>query len=248
MKVIVAGFSKTGTKSMVAVCNELGYKTYDFIENFYYLGKDWNRLMSSGGTVEDFKRMYKDVDATVDAPSFHFWEEIHQAFPDAKIILTIRDEDSWYLSLKKQMENLDRNIMLKILFSLTPIGFRMYSFFKNLNRVVYGHNSSRPRMNLSVSNEMLLRQIYKKHNAYVLKAAPKDKLLVYNVKEGWEPICKFLGKPIPNKPFPHKNKSASLYDEMMAENPIAKQGFVQLSYTLLVFAVIAALCFSFYRR
>nr|XP_002132185.1 uncharacterized protein LOC100187240 [Ciona intestinalis] len=243
MKVIVAGFSKTGTKSMLAACRELGYNTYDFMENFWYLGNDWNKIMTSGGTTEDFKRMYEDVDACIDAPTFCYWEEIHQAFPDAKIILTLRDEESWYKSFAKQMETLDRNIVLKIMFIFTPIGYRMFNFFKNLNRVAYSTYTSRPRMNMNVSNEMLLKQLYRKHNAHVLMNAPKEKLLVYNVKQGWKPLCKFLGKPVPKSPFPHKNKNASLYDEMMAENPIARRGFTELTLTTLGFAIFVSLLY-----
>lgn len=85
MKVIVAGMSKTGTKTMNAALSKLGYKVYDFIENAYYLGDDWAKIFNQGWTTEDFKRMYDDVDAVVDVPAFYFWEEIHKAFPDAKV-------------------------------------------------------------------------------------------------------------------------------------------------------------------
>ena len=85
MKVIVAGCSKTGTKSMNAALTELGYKVYDNMEHIMYHCDDWIKIFEGKGRIEDFKRMYKDVDAIVDVPAFLYWYEIHQAFPEAKV-------------------------------------------------------------------------------------------------------------------------------------------------------------------
>ena len=89
MKVIVAGMPKTGTKSMQAALTELGYKVYDYEENYLFLGKDWRRICLDGGTTEDFRRMYEDVDAVTDVPPCYFWDEIHKAFPDSKVTVIL---------------------------------------------------------------------------------------------------------------------------------------------------------------
>ena len=86
MKVIVAGFSKTGTKTMNFALTQLGYKVYDLVDHFWFHEKFWVKIFKDGGTIEDFKEMYRDVDAVVDVPACVFWEEIAQAFPDAKVI------------------------------------------------------------------------------------------------------------------------------------------------------------------
>lgn len=85
MKVMVVGFSKTGTKSMHVALKLLGYSIYDYEDNFYYLRNDWKKIFTKGGTKEDFYRMYKDVDATMDIPVVVFWEEMLEAFPDCKV-------------------------------------------------------------------------------------------------------------------------------------------------------------------
>ena len=85
MKVIVAGLSKTGTKSMQFALKELGYNVYDFMENYMYYGKKWEKIFAFGGTTDDFYEMYKDVDAVTDCPAAYFWDEIHKAFPNAKV-------------------------------------------------------------------------------------------------------------------------------------------------------------------
>lgn len=85
MKVIFAGMPKTGTKSMCAALTYLGYNVYDYMENCEFLSKEWTKILEEGGTVEDFRKMYENVDAITDVPGCIFWEEISEAFPDAKV-------------------------------------------------------------------------------------------------------------------------------------------------------------------
>lgn len=85
MKIIVAGSPKTGTKSMTSALTDLGYSVHDYLEQFMYHYDEWMEILEGRGSVDDFKTMYKDVDAVVDAPAYLFWHEIHQAFPDAKV-------------------------------------------------------------------------------------------------------------------------------------------------------------------
>ena len=87
MKVIVAGLPKTGTKTMHEALRLLGYSIYDYPENYWYLYDDWMKIFKEGGTVEDFRRMYENVDAIVDVPGCHYWEQIHEAFADSKVII-----------------------------------------------------------------------------------------------------------------------------------------------------------------
>ena len=93
MKVIVAGLPKTGTKSMNEALKLLGYEViYDYPENNYFLMREWTEIVSKGGTKEDFRKMFEGVDVCMDIPCCHYWEEIHQAFPDVKV------RYSWYFS------------------------------------------------------------------------------------------------------------------------------------------------------
>ena len=85
MKIIVAGFPKTGVMSLNFALRHLGYKVYDTLENFMHLRDDWMKILKYGGDIEDFKRMFEGVDAVVDIPSCYFWEEIYKAFPEAKV-------------------------------------------------------------------------------------------------------------------------------------------------------------------
>ena len=91
MKVIVASMPKTGTKTLAAALRELGYNVYDVLDQWQHQTKEWEKILTDGFTSEDFRQMYKDVDAVTDMPASGLWEEIHKAFPDAKVIIYFVD-------------------------------------------------------------------------------------------------------------------------------------------------------------
>ena len=76
---------KTGTKSLAAALRILGYNVYDFEEQCFYLGNNLGKLISDGWSKEDLQRIFKGVDAVTDAPRNILWEDLLQAFPDAKV-------------------------------------------------------------------------------------------------------------------------------------------------------------------
>ncbi|XP_026694588.2 uncharacterized protein LOC101242321 [Ciona intestinalis] len=239
MKVIYAGYAKTGTKTMAAVFNEFGYNTYDWLENSWYIGKDWRKILKEGGTVADFKRMYEGVDAVVDAPCYTFWEEILEAYPESKIIFSIRDEDDWVRSLKGSLNSLLDQTMYVLLQVLSYSAWQHFQFTSACLQVEIGSTQKWPWSKCK-HNETVWRRMYRNHNAYVLQKAPKDKLLVYNFKDGWEPICKFLGEKIPEKAFPHANAGASILKEYMESHPIMKRMKREAMLTLGVLTLIGA--------
>nr|CAB3261762.1 uncharacterized protein LOC100177270 [Phallusia mammillata] len=233
MKVILAGYPKTGTKTMAAVFTMLGYNNYDYLENYFYLHKEWLKIFDGSATNEDIRKMFGDVDALTDTPVCLYWEELHQAFPEAKIILTTRDEDSWYKSLMKQLESANSNFLLWMVCVVSPQSILRLSYNYHTSGRFFGDLSGWPSCRLRPYHEKVQRALYRQHNYSVMKKAPKDKLLVYNVSEGWEPLCEFLGVEIPDKPFPHKNKDAALIKEMTENNKVMQriilEGVISLS-------------------
>ena len=94
MKVICAGLSKTGTKSMAKALRILGYNVYDFEEHFKFHGQEWLDVYETD-KAPDFYSMYKDVDAVTDGPPNVFFAEILEAFPDSKVIPMVRDNEKF---------------------------------------------------------------------------------------------------------------------------------------------------------
>ena len=104
MTIICAGLSKTGTKSLARALRILGFKVYDYPEHRDFHMDEWLDVYCEGKSP-DFTSMYKDVDAVTDVPTAFWFQELYEAFPDAKVILSLRDnEDVWVQSLAKQLE------------------------------------------------------------------------------------------------------------------------------------------------
>ncbi|XP_039269827.2 uncharacterized protein LOC120344598 [Styela clava] len=222
MKIIVAGFPKTGTKSMDEALTQLGYKVYGHTENLLILEKEWTKVFYEGATIEDFRKMYEDVDAVSDVPACYFWEEILWAFPDSKIIFMRRkNEDEWFNSLKNQIENFHKNFAIRLLKTTSPTQWRIEKNVASPTaRLALGYVPPAIWSNNIRINEALAKKKYRAHNAHVLQNAPKDQLLIYNVSEGWEPLCAFLKVPVPNSPFPHKNVRGNISKEWLATDPL----------------------------
>ena len=86
MKVIIASYSKCGTKTLNAALTKLGYNVFDILENFWFYDKEWIDILNSGkGSSKLYKKMYENIDAICDVPTYHYWKEIHETFPDAKV-------------------------------------------------------------------------------------------------------------------------------------------------------------------
>ncbi|XP_039272568.2 uncharacterized protein LOC120346803 [Styela clava] len=244
MKVIVASFPKTGTKSMNLALTKLGYKVYDFIENGVYLREEWCTIFNDGWTTEMFRKMYEDIDAVVDLPACYFWEEIHKAFPDAKIILTMREsEDVWYKSILRQLIVGDENYTFRLMQILSPSQRRLlHGTGYGTGLAVFGYKQIFDSKWFGRKmNEQLMKMKYRAHNAYVLQNAPRDKFLLFNMKEGWEPLCKFLGVPVPVEPFPHKNAGGTILNELLTTHPAVikmKKEFVISSAVLCTMAIL----------
>ncbi|CAK8681899.1 unnamed protein product [Clavelina lepadiformis] len=229
MKVILAGYCKTGTKSMAAALETLGYNVYDYFDHFWYHYNEWQEICSQGATKEIFQRMYKDVDVVANMMPLKFWKEIHDAFPDAKIILTTRDENDWLPSYIAQWKSIDDYFLYKMMMLITPTGRRMFKYYQLLVRIYEGAVMKHPFDYKFLQNETMMRLGYRTHQTGCIANAPKDKLLVYSVRDGWKPLCKFLGKEIPSKAFPRLNSRKAIFDKLKIDSPAIgriKQEFV----------------------
>ncbi|XP_077974011.1 uncharacterized protein LOC120347597 isoform X3 [Styela clava] len=239
MKVLVVAFSKCGTKTFASALRTLGYSVYDFEENQNYLREDWIKIMTEGGTKEDFYRMYKDIDAAADIPACLFWEEISEAFPDVKLIFTCRSsEDEWLQSYQLQMKAIADNYFVAIWPFLSWTAYKNFQFSHHAGRVAFCCPPQRMNQVYQGGSPTVLKKRYRDHNTSVLRRAPKDRLLKMNLSDGWEPLCKFLGKPIPNVPFPYKNKKGSVIEEIINESPFARQIKREMSIAIFVISVL----------
>ena len=199
MKIICAGLSKTGTTSIASALKMLDFNVYDFWEHEAIHGDVWLDLYLLD-KKPDFTSMYQSVDAVTDLPAAFWYQEIFEAFPDAKVILTVRDsEDVWLKSFVKQRDsdmNLEGCGFLEKLLIRSWSHRRYYTLQDAMNSAAYG--------SLQEESTLLLKK-YREHNERVMAVIPKESLLVYNVTQRWKPLCEFLGCEIPEEDFPWLN-------------------------------------------
>lgn len=195
MKVICAGIGKTGTKSIAKALRHLGFTVFDWEEQIFDFMDHWVDVFQNGAEP-DIKRVYHNADAVVDIPGNFFWEEILDAFPECKVILSEREEESWVKSLTNQLERVEAVKSLSLAM-LSPTMRKMYCIGDANVLALVG--------TLNKKSTCVFRKRYRIHNHRVKSIVPPDKLLVYNVKQGWKPLCDFLGCEIPTVAFPHEN-------------------------------------------
>ncbi|XP_039263136.2 uncharacterized protein LOC120339125 [Styela clava] len=243
MKIICAGFWKTGTKSLAEALTILGYKVYDYDYQLFEFTELWNKLFDGTTTDDEIREELKDVDAIIDGPAIAFWEDISSAVPEAKVILTTRDEDKWYNSLLGMVNKTPAILRYSYpLIFLTPTGRKFLGTGLRVWFYCFGGGSPM----FMTKNPGLLKRKFRQHNCYVTSSVPKEKLLVLNVGSGWEPLCKFLGKDIPDIPYPHKNKDASHHTtEGGPQHPKIKQLMLEFMLVLGIFVILVSYIFYF---
>jgi hypothetical protein len=199
MKIIGAGQARTGTASLREALIQLGYgPCYHMIEVMKSQERIafWQRV--AAGEQVNWLKHFSDFNSGVDVPPSLYYKELMAAYPDAKIILTVRDDaERWYDS------------MFDGLFFSNSItnGWRRYVIppytrYTDMVKAVLWNGFFEGRF----AEKDYAMTAYEKHNAEVIAYVPADRLLVFNVKEGWGPLCKFLDAPVPaGVPFPHTN-------------------------------------------
>lgn len=196
IKVIGSGFGRTGTFSLKQALEKLGFgPCYHMAEvskhpehaNFWF-----NTEKESG----DFEEFLKGYQSAVDWPSTYYWKELADTFPEAKVIHTIRDFDSWYESaLSTIFKSITKNDL-----HLSP----EVHFHSMAGKLVLEKTFDNRFM-----DREFVKQQFASHNEAVLDSIPSDRLLIFNIKEGWEPLCRFLNVNIPAEDFPKTNTRAS---------------------------------------
>jgi Sulfotransferase domain len=195
MKVIGAGISRTGTMTMQAALETPGYHCYHMKEVPREPGHldAWYQFVTRQAPM-DWQTLFRKFEATVDTPACWYYQELMEAFPEAKVILTVREPERWYASFVTLRTTVNR---VRPVSRLIPKMAKMVRFADALFDKIFGG---------SLDHANCIR-VFNAHNEAVQRLVPKDRLLVFQVADGWEPLCKFLGCPVPEgMPFPHLNE------------------------------------------
>ena len=200
LQMIGAGLGRTGTASLKLALEELlGGPCYHMYEVRERPDDPDTWANAYAGRLPDWETFFSNYRATVDWPAAPFWSEIGAAFPDALIVLSVRDADAWWESASNTIF-----VALATYFAddapddgWTRMGRGMVTTFTK-----------------DWQDEASAKAAYLAHNELVRRTAPSDRFLEWHPQEGWEPICSALHLDVPDEPFPHTNTSAQARHEM----------------------------------
>jgi hypothetical protein len=197
LKVIGAGWSRTGTFSLRLALQQLGLgPCYHMHEVFLHPEHPalWRR--AAAGKLESWSELLGEYQSVADTPACLFWRELVRGYPGAKVVLTLRDPNDWY-------ESMCSTLYPMILASAagSSAGDRAASDLAR-ELVFDGFFGGK------FSDRQSALALFDEHNGAVRREVPSERLLVYEVSQGWQPLCDFLELPMPAAPFPRSNDRA----------------------------------------
>ncbi len=201
LDLVGAGFGRTGTRSIKAALEQLGlgpcYHMFEVYENPSHVAV-WQS--AADGEAVDWDALFDGYRSAVDWPTCTFWKPLAERYPSAKVLLSVRDPERWYDSV---MITIHRS-------STTPSNDRAREIFRRMVASVAWEGIFNGRMD----EKAYVLDVLEKHIAEVKRRVPPERLLVYDVKEGWEPLCAFLGIEVPDRPFPRLNDKETFLQRM----------------------------------
>ena len=199
MHVIGAGVGRTGTYSLKIAINELGLGPCHHMEAVMQNRPAqiplWNDAIDG---KPDWQAIYRDHSSAVDWPTACFFRELAEAYPDAKFVLTERKPERWADSFAATI--------YKLLSQRESAPPEMRPWFEMCSAVI-----AKTGFPDGLDHDALMKGFIA-HNDAVKATIPKDRLLVYSVREGWEPLCEFLGVGVPDGEFPNTNNREEFWD------------------------------------
>ncbi|WP_291209139.1 sulfotransferase family protein [Hyphomonas sp.] len=201
LQAISAGFGRTGTLSLKLALEELGFGPCHHMKEVLENGPVQVPLWQAAADGQpDFAAIFKGYKSAVDWPAAAFWREVSAAYPDAKIILSTRSAESWYSSFS---ETILPTLMAKDRWPPPAVPWLTMVSKVVIDRSLGGR-----------TDKDGVIAAFHAQEAAVRAAIPASRLLVHQASDGWEPLCAFLGVPVPATPYPRTNSKEEFFQLM----------------------------------
>jgi len=213
LQLIGAGLPRTGTLSQKVALEMAGLgPCYHMVNIFADLDQinAWDRVLS--GEL-DIRAIVGEFGSCVDWPASYYYEELMRLYPDAKVLLSVRDPEAWERSMRATIwESLYGSSLMAELCRarrhVEPDWRRYMSVMSSMwEKAGFVGGAEAPAGALAEAME--------RHNERVIAGVPSDRLLVWSVSDGWEPLCEFLGLPVPDAPFPRANDAEQFAERIV---------------------------------
>ncbi len=212
IRIIGAGFGRTGTTSLEAALEELGfgpcYSMASSLESPEH-AEAWDA--ATRNEPVDWKALLDGYRSALDWPAASFYAELMQAYPEAKVILTVRDPEDWYESTMNTIYGVPKSVYASPVLSLLSLFAPRTRRATRITEGVIWEGTFSGRF----KDREYAIGVFERHIEEVKQRVPPEKLLVYSVKQGWGPLCEFLGVQEPvGKPFHHLNDKKSFLSQV----------------------------------
>jgi hypothetical protein len=188
LKVIGAGLGRTGTMSLKLALEELGFGPCYHMSEVAGGNNAFPLWVEAANGRPDWEAIFNGYQSTTDYPACSFWRELAAFYPDAKVILSVRDPAKWFESVNSTIFSPEMSAHLE--------GMPVREFFE---KCVWTEFRSH------IGDRAFMIEAFNRHNEAVKREIPKERLLVYEAGQGWAPLCKFLGVPVPASTYPRAN-------------------------------------------
>jgi hypothetical protein len=214
LKVINAGLGRTGTTSLHIALDRLGFgpsfHMFDVVGNQTQL-QQWEAVVCDA-QVADWNEIFKGYSSAVDGPCAIYYREIQRAFPDAKMILTVRDPEDWYRSTFDTLYQ----FALRSRAHPPAAGTAPYRLFRITNSMIW-NGLFEGRFH---DKDHAIR-VYQRHNDEVVRTLGPGNVFVHDVQHGWAPLCEFLEVEVPPESYPRANDTETMRGRVAQASAVA---------------------------
>jgi hypothetical protein len=194
LQVIGSGLGRTGTKSLQTALAQLGFGPCHHMVEVFAHPETMPLWIAAGEGNPDWQSIFAGYRSAVDYPSAAYWRELTAHYPDAKVVHTVRDAESWFESTQATI--------------FRAGGVAEAAMAGNDVRGAFFRSFIKPPLLGRLHDRAFLLDYFERHTEAVKAAIPADRLLIYEISEGWQPLCDFLGVAVPDKSAPMENTRA----------------------------------------
>jgi Sulfotransferase domain len=221
MRLIGAGLPRTATTTQMIALEMLGLPCYhmrDMMGDLETSVPQWRKALDGEA---DWDEIFEGKESAVDWPASYHWRELMDVYPDSKILLSVRGVDGWVRSMEQTINQVFFGD--SILHHLARAQYHIDPLYKGWIDVLTEMNWSDERGVWAGTNgePAAMADAFERWNQAVIDTVPAERLLVWDPKDGWEPLCEFLEEPVPETPLPHVNDTENFQKNLIMGPAVA---------------------------
>jgi hypothetical protein len=207
LQIVGSGLGRTGTKSLQTALTMLGLGPCHHMVEVFEHPESMALWIEAGAGRPDWDAIFAGYRSMVDYPGAAYWRQLADYYPDAKVLHSVRDPDRWFESTQATIfapnGGVDR--------ALSEPDNPMAPFFRSFAGAFAEH----------VHDRVAMTDYFRRHTEEVKATIAPERLLIYEVGSGWDPLCKFFKVPVPVEPYPSENSRAEFQARVASMNAAA---------------------------